>query len=122
MKITNLSTLIVAADTDPIIKLFEDLGFSQEHHKEFDSENGTVNSNVLKDADGNMISLGKAPVQQTITAVRMNVDNFDEACTLLKEHGFTMMNDRAEETGTSKAALLVSPMGFAISLTEHIKK
>ena len=122
MKITNLSTLILSPKAEEAIQLFEELGFYKKHTKNNISE-GTVTGNVLVDDDGHMITIVDAPVPSTITSIRMNVDNFTEAYDLLKSKGFTNITgqDHVEDTGSSKAAMLFSPTGFAISLAQHIK-
>ncbi len=54
--------------------------------------------------------------------IRLNVDNFEEAAEILIAHGF--VNTRGDgkiETKSAKAATMVSPSGFRISLIEHIK-
>lgn len=122
MKISNLSTLIISSKTEEIISLFNDLGFEKQHMKEFNTGDD-ISSNILTDADGHMISIANAPVPQDMTVVRMNVDDFKEAYEFLKARGFRNANgtDKVEDTGTSLAALMISPSGFAISLTQHIK-
>lgn len=53
----------------------------------------------------------------------MNVDDFDAAYKILIDHGFK--NNRGDgtiNTSSSKAATMISPSGFTISLIQHIKK
>ena len=60
---------------------------------------------------------------QDLTAVRINVRDFDEAYNFLTSKGFVNpQGDRITDTGTSKSELLISPSGFAISLSMHIRK
>ncbi len=122
MKISNLSTLIISSNTKDIIELFTDLGFGKQHEKSF-STGDDITSSVLLDSEGHMISIAEAPVPKDMTVIRMNVDNFLEAYEFLKSKGFSNAygSDRVENTGSSKAALMVSPGGFAISLAQHIK-
>ena len=57
-----------------------------------------------------------------MTYIRMNVDNFAEAYDILTAHGFkNTRGDGTIDTKSSKAATMVSPSGFTISLIEHIK-
>ena len=64
-----------------------------------------------------------ARVPQTRTAIRMNVDNLDEAYEFLKAHGFiNTMGDKIADNGSSRAAMMMSPSGFSISLIQHIRK
>ena len=66
-------------------------------------------------------SLDRVP--QDLTYIRMNVDNFAEAYDILIAHGFkNTRGDGSLETGSAKAATMVSPSGFRISLLEHIRK
>ncbi len=121
MKITNFSTLIISPDTDKIVSVFNELGFVKQHEKSFSTDDD-VTSTVLVDGDGHMISIAAAPVPRDMTVIRMNVDNFEEAYEFLKAKGFVNAKgaDKVEDTGTSKAALLLSPSGFTISLSQHI--
>jgi hypothetical protein len=50
----------------------------------------------------------------------MNVDDFDEACKMLQEHGYrNYYGDKTVETKSSRSALMISPSGFAINLIQH---
>lgn len=52
----------------------------------------------------------------------MNVDNFDEAYNILIKHGFkNTRGDNTIDSKSSKAATMVSPSGYSISLVQHIK-
>lgn len=58
-----------------------------------------------------------------IAAIRMNVDDFDEAYRLLAEHGFkNFYGDRVVENPSSRSAVMLAPSGFAINLVQHIRK
>ena len=49
--------------------------------------------------------------------------DFDEAYNFLTSKGFVNpQGDKITDTGTSKSALLISPSGFAISLSYHVRK
>lgn len=123
MKITNFSTLIISPKADEIVEIFNALGFEKEHKKEFETRS-TVTSTVMKDNDGHIISIAKAPIEADRTVIRMNVDNYEEAYELLQSKGFVNAygTDKTTDTGSSMSALMISPTGFAISLTQHIKK
>ena len=122
MKISNFSTMIISPNVEDIVNLFIDLGVEKQHEKNFTADHD-ITSNVLEDSEGHMISIAAAPVPKDMTVIRMNVDNFDEAYEFLKAKGFNNAygTDRVQDTGSSKAALMVSPSGFAISLAQHIK-
>ena len=60
---------------------------------------------------------------QGMTSIRMNVRDFDETYDILISKGFKDVNEgKATDTGSSKGTLLVSPSGFSISLSQHIRK
>ena len=120
MKITNFSTLVVTENADNLVDVFKEFGFSQTHKKD-GIDDGRVTSNILEDEDGHMISIASAPVPNDITALRMNVDNFDEAYDILKNKGFNQASE-PEDTGTSKTVLMVSKKGFSINLVHHYNK
>ncbi len=123
MKITNFSTMIISPKADEIVEIFNALGFEKEHKKEFETRS-TITSTVMKDNDGHIISIAKAPIEADRTVIRMNVDNYEEAYELLQSKGFVNAygTDKTTDTGSSKAALMISPTGFAISLAQHIKQ
>ena len=123
MKITNFSTMIISPKADEIVEIFNALGFEKEHEKEFETRS-TITSTVMKDNDGHIISIAKAPIEADRTVIRMNVDNYEEAYELLRSKGFVNAygTDKTTDTGSSKAALMISPTGFAISLAQHVKQ
>ena len=124
MKITTFNPQIITKDAEPIMKLFEELGFKKRHNPD-----GIGDLNVegirMKDANGFYldISMPKVDLPQDVTVIRMNVDNYDEAYKMLTERGFkNFYGDKAVVTKNSKSALMISPSGFAINLVQHIKK
>ena len=123
MKITGFQPLIVSRNADELIGLFEDLGFEKRHEK--CGIDGKEMSNVtMKDANGNRVDITKgAEVRQTLTAIRMNVDDFPGAFYVLTQHGFkNAQGYKLTQTGTSTDTLMVSPSGVAIVLSQHIRK
>lgn len=125
MKITEFSPLIITKDAAPIVALFEALGFERRHTKEgIEGNVSTFNMRYTGD-DGKEfnVDISEAPVPQDVTTIRMSVRDFDEAYKMLEEKGFkNPQGDKITETGTSKAAMMVSPSGFPISLSQHIRK
>lgn len=122
MKITSFNPIILSEDAGEIIALFEELGFEQRHHKE-DIANADITSVRMRNEGGFHLDVVDVPMPQTMTAIRMNVDDFDEAYVFLKERGFVnAQGNRVTDTGSSRSALMVSPYGFAISLCQHIKR
>ena len=121
MKITNFSPSLITPNAEEFISIFEELGFERQHTKE-DIDSGKVTSVTMKDENGNYFTVSGAPVPRDMLAVRMNVDNFEEAYEFLKSKGFVnTRGDERETTGNSISAYMLSPTGFAIVLTEHIK-
>ena len=122
MKITGFSPIIVSKEPEKLIELFEDLGFEKAHLKT-GIENGANETTTLKDENGNRINIASTKVdRQDITAVNINVDNFEEAYDLFISHGFVNpRGDKVTDTGSSKATMLFAPSGAAVNLVEHIK-
>jgi len=123
MKITGFCPLIVTKNAEAAMKVFEDLGFERQHTKT-DIEGGANTSYAMKDANGNRISIASSEkIPQDLTAININVDNFQEAYDFLLAHGFVNpRGDKVTDTSSSKATLLFAPSGFAVNIAEHIKK
>ena len=123
MKITTFNPEIISNNADPIIKLFEDLGFEQKHKKtNVDGKNITMIR--LADPNGFHVDVVNDPnAKQDVSLIRMNVDEFEEAYELLKEHGFRNIkyNEEAVFTEGAKQSRMISPSGFEIDLCFHIK-
>jgi glutaminase len=123
MKITAFNPLIVTKDAKAATELFEALGF--EHaHKKTGINDEDITSFDMKHPGGFRVDVAQVDqMPQDMTAIRMNVRDFDEAFKFLSEHGFkNAQGEKVTDTGSSKATLMVSPSGFAISLAEHIRK
>ena len=77
----------------------------------------------MKDANGNRINIASSEhVPQDLTAININVDNFQEAYDFFISHGFVnTRGDKVTETGSAKSTMLISPSKFMVTLTEHIK-
>ena len=124
MKITTFNPQIITNDAAPLVQLFEALGFEKRHDRKGIGEQGDEGIR-MKDANGFYLDIAQTniPIPQDLAAIRMNVDNFDEAYKMLTERGFkNFYGDKAVETKSSKSALMISPSGFAINLVQHIKK
>ena len=126
MTITGFKPSIITSDAKSAIALFEALGFKRRHTKTgINDEDITSVTMKYTTEDGKefRVSITQAPVPRDITAISMNVRDFDEAYKLLEEKGFTnAQGGRITDTGSSKATMMVSPSGFAINLSEHIRK
>lgn len=123
MKITGFRPLVVTKDPEAAVKLFEELGFEVRHHK-MDVEGGANDAVAMKDAEGNHINIARgASIPQDLTGIAINVDNFQEAYDFFLAHGFVNpRGDKVTDTSSSRATMLFAPSGFAVSISEHIKK
>ena len=126
MKITSFNPSIITSDAKSAIALFEALGFERRHTKTGINDED-ITSVIMKhtNEDGKefRVSITQAPVPRDITSIQMNVRDFDEAYKLLEEKGFqNAQGGKITDTGTSRATMMVSPSGFAINLSEHIRK
>ena len=123
MKITTFDPMIISSKPDAIIEVFEALGFERTHAPVTETEHGMVACVRLKNADGYHVDVADVQsVPQDVTFIRMNVDDFAEAYDLLIAHGFkNTRGDGTVDTKSAKAATMVSPSGFTISLIEHKK-
>lgn len=125
MKITTFNPQIITNNAEPIVQLFEALGFEKRHNPQ-----GIGKLNVegirMKDANGFYLDISQpetSPIQQDLTTIRMNVDDFDEAYNLLLARGFrNFYGDDMAETRTSRSAIMISPSGFCINLVQHIRQ
>ena len=123
MKITGFCPLIVTRDAAAAVKVFEDLGF-RKYHTKTDIEAGRNISYALKDSNGNRINITSSEtIQKDLTGISVNVDHFQEAYDFLIARGFfNPRGDRITDTDSSIATLLFSPSGFAVSISEHIRR
>ena len=126
MKITSFNPLIVTKDIEAVAGLFEELGFEKRHNPSGTSAVGNeYKSYRMTDANGFHVdvSTSTGALDQDFTAIRMNVDDFDEAYDLLISRGFiNAQNGTVTNTGSAKACMLISSSGFGISLVQHVKK
>ncbi len=122
MKITTFNPLIITKDPESAIKLFEDLGFEKHHIKENISESKTTDVR-MKDANGFYVDVAKGDGEYTM--IRVNVDHFEEAIEFFMAHGFRKPRhetaSKIVDTGSSKYTLVVSPSGYILAVSEHIK-
>ena len=123
MKITGFNPLIVTKDAESVIALFEALGFERRHNLQANTGTTDFNSVRMKDANGFHVDVANLPnVAQDLTLIRVNVDDFDEACKFLTERGFVNpRGDHTVDTKSNKSCMMKSPSGFAFDLCQHIK-
>ena len=123
MKITSFNPLIVTKDTEPVIALFEALGFEQRHAKEGIGKNGVTDIR-MKDANGFHVDISQGDGEWTM--IRMNVDDLEEAVAFFEARGFHKARHEAAHetinTGSSKLNIMVSPTGTIFSVSQHIKE
>ena len=123
MKITTFNPSIITNDAEPVIQLFKELGFEQTHTK---AENNDVefSAHRMKNEGGFHVDVVEVPaVKQTYTAIRINVDNYEEAIEFFMSKGFREARGFAPSTTkSSKYAYLVSPTGVIYDICQHIKK
>ena len=123
MKITSFNPGPITGNAEAAIALFEALGFERRHTKTGinDEDITTVR---MKDANGFHVDVTQVDhFPRDIMAIRMNVDDFDEAYEFLTARGFkNAQGDKVTDTGSSHATMMVSPSGFAINLIKHIRK
>ena len=121
MKITSFNPIIIAKDTENIIKLYEAMGFEVRHHKDT-SEERDVSLIRMKDANGFYLDVVKAdPVPSYTTGIRINVDDFDKAHDMLLANGFRNYEGVILKTPSSRFAVMESPDGYIVNLCQHIK-
>ena len=122
MKITSFNPQIITKDAEAVVRLFEALGFERRHIKEGIGDL-SVTGIRMKDENGFYLDISESdqlPVD-CIEAIRMNVDNFDEAYEFLTDRGFTNpRGGQTVDTKTNKSCMMKSPSGFAFDLCQHI--
>ncbi len=122
MKITSFNPLIVTKDSESAIALFEALGFERRHTKGGIGDNNVTDVR-MKDANGFHVDVTQGTGEWTM--IRMNVDNLEEAVAFLEARGFhKARHDTANktiDTGSSRINIMVSPSGFILSVSQHIK-
>ena len=124
MKITTFNPQIITKDAASVIQLFEELGFERRHQQEGIGELD-VTGVRMRDANGFYLDISQTDAlpQQSLMAIRMNVDDFDEAYNQLQARGFkNYYEDHTVSTATARSAMMISPSGIAINLVQHIKE
>ncbi|MBR1831199.1 MAG: hypothetical protein IJ784_02075 [Ruminiclostridium sp.] len=123
MQITAFNPQIITKNAEPIIRLFEELGFEKRHTKKDIGDKNVVDV-VMKNAEGFHLDISQPEMElpHDIQAIRINVRDFEETYDLLISRGFkNFYGDERVYTPSSKSAILLAPSGFVINLVEHIK-
>ena len=122
MKITSFNPLIVTKDAEPVIKLFEELGFERRHTKESIGKSNVTDVR-MKDANGFHVDITQG--QGEWTMIRMNVDDLEEAIAFLEARGFHKARhevaNKTIDTGSSRLNIMVSPSGFIFAVSQHVR-
>ena len=123
MKITTFNPQIITRDAQSVLKVFEELGFERRHGQE---NVGSMDVKLIRMRDPNGfhldISETKALPVESVTAIRMNVDDFDEAYEFLTARGFKKFyGEDTVNLKKSRSAVMISPSRIVINLVQHIK-
>lgn len=125
MQITTFNPMILTSieNSENIIKLFEELGFERRHEVDNVDNRGII-SVRMKDANGFYVDVAQTHLEKDMTTMRMNVRDFEEAYEFLKARGFKNARgeDHVVESTSAKSCLMISPSGFSIQLTQHIRE
>ncbi len=77
---------------------------------------------ILSRTCGEAICFSVFELPMEVPAIRINVDDFDEAYRMLTEGGYKPTHEGAfMENEHSKSVALVGPIGFTIYLVQHKK-
>ena len=124
MQITTFNPMILSKNADEIVRLFEEMGFERKHQVN-NIDGKDISSIRMTDANGFNVDVARVEsMERDMTTMRMNVRDFDEAYEFLKSRGFKNARgeDHAVESRSARSCLMVSPSGFSIQLTQHIRK
>ena len=124
MTITTFNPLIASPKADEIIALLEELSFEKRHNIEGTNDESSFATCRMKHPEGFHADISKTEaILRDMTAIRMNVDNFEEAVGIPTANGFVNANGgKVTDLGSSKSVFMMSPSGFCISVVKHIKK
>jgi hypothetical protein len=125
MKITTFNPQIMSKNAEPIVKLFEEMGFKKNHLKNDFTETNAIGYRLVN-ADEFKLDISQTDNEKlpadSLASIRMNVDNYDEVYELLVSLGFkSVYGDRPSNAPSSKNNVMIAPSGFTINLVEHIK-
>ena len=122
MKITGFCPTIVTKDQESVVNVFEALGFERKH-KKTDIEGGSNVAIAMKDANGNRITVSSTTKDRAdITAIQINVDDFQEAYDFFIGKGFIdPRGAKTTITSSDQATMLIAPSGFPVVISEHFR-
>lgn len=120
MKIKRIYPSIATKDPKPALEFFKSSGYKVIHENKDVLEPGSIEM-VLEADNGDrvdIISTSKFEVEKQ--AVRMNVDNFDDALEHFNKNDFRVFLG-PQTTDSYKICVLDSTMGLYVVLYEHLK-
>jgi hypothetical protein len=123
MNITTFNPQILTNNAEPIVELFEELGFVKKHNPKGIGELDVAGIR-MEDGNGFYLDISTPDIKlpHDMIAIRMNVDDFDAAYDMLLSRGFrNFYGDKTIDTGSARSAMLLAPSGYAINLIQHIK-
>ncbi|MBQ3268950.1 MAG: hypothetical protein IJH09_03420 [Clostridia bacterium] len=125
MKITSFNPMIITNRAEEVLKVFEQWGFNKKHAPTLTMASGTEFTDYrLQSEEGFYMDVAAIdmPLPMEVPAIRINVDDFDEAYRMLTEVGYKPTHEGAfMENEHSKSVALVGPIGFTIYLVQHKK-
>jgi len=125
MKITSFNPMIITNRAEEVLKVFEQWGFYKKHAPTLTMASGTEFTDYrLQSEEGFYMDVAAIdmPLPMEVPAIRINVDDFDEAYRMLTEVGYKPTHEGAfMENEHSKSVALVGPIGFTIYLVQHKK-
>ena len=124
MKISTFNPLVVSSKAEDIIGLLEEMGFEKRHRLVVDTGDRTSVRTRMRDANGFYADVSQFDQsERDMTAIRMNVDDFEEAFEKLTSMGFKPAPGAKEvNLEKTRALLMQAPSGFLLELMQHIKK
>lgn len=121
MEISAFYPAVVTDDAAKIIEKMKKFGFSVIHQRNISSVEG-VGEYVMANANNQRMDIVSDPsVSGALHAIRVNVDNFEEAMKIYNDEGFTVFKG-PNILPDSKNVLLAAPDKPLILLMQHIKK
>ena len=125
MKITSFNPMIVTNRPEEVLKFCEMFGFEKKHAPILKTPDGLEFTDYRLQNDTGFymdVAAISTPLPSEYPAIRINVDDFDEAYKFLTTYGYVPTHNMPPiETESSKSIALIGP-GFTIYLVQHIKK
>ena len=119
MEISSLNPMIVSSVSEIIVTLFQEMGFEKRHRLTVAEVGNTVDIR-MEHPDGFCADVAQVDaVPRDMTCIRVNVENFDEAYTMLTANGFQCMRKAGPiENEYAKCVNMMAPSGYIITLVQ----